>query len=230
VEANVPGALCLYLQGPSGELAPREQYTADVGIADRNGRQLGYAALSTLEGMLPPQTRLEYAGVVESGAPLATWRRVPRPASSSLASLSIEVEMPLQPMPTFAELEAKLKAETDRVQSERLRRKMRVRKLVGDGSTTRVPLWVWRAGDGFFVAHPCEAYSRLQTELRARFPSHPIAVLNLVNGSIGYLPPRELYGQDLYQIWQSPFDRGSLERLVAAASDAISRLGGVSKS
>jgi hypothetical protein len=229
VEANVPSALCFYLQGPSGELAPREQYTADVAVADRNGRQLAFAALSTLEGMLPPQTELDYTGVVESGAPLAIWKRAPRAAPTTLSALSVDVELPLKPMPTAAELEAMLKTTTDRVQSERLRRKMRLRRIVGDGVSTRVPLWVWRLGDAFLVAHPNEAYSRLQTDLRAQFPSHPIAVMNLVNGSVGYLPPAELHDLDLYQVWQSPFDRGCLERLIAAARDAITKLGGVPK-
>ena len=230
VEANVPGAVCLYLQGPSGELAPREQYTSDVRIADRNGRELAFAALSALEGMLPPETRLEYWGVVESGAPLAVWRRAPRGAPEVLAASRVEVEMALKPMPSVRELEVLLGTTTDRVQAERLRRKMRVRKIVGDGSSAQVPLWVWRVGDAFVVGHPNEAYSRLQTELRRTFPDHPIVVMNLVNGSIGYLPRAELCDLDLYQVWQSPFERGSLELLIVRAGEEIVRLGGVPRS
>nr|WP_051000869.1 hypothetical protein [Microbacterium barkeri] len=37
------GAPCLFVQGASGELAPREQYTGDVAVADRHGRSLGHA-------------------------------------------------------------------------------------------------------------------------------------------------------------------------------------------
>lgn len=33
--------------------------------------------------------------------------------------------------------------------------------------------------------------------------------MNLINGSIGYVPPIELYDQDVYTVWQAPFDRGS---------------------
>jgi hypothetical protein len=50
--------------------------------------------------------------------------------------------------------------------------------------------------------------------------------MNLVNGSIGYLPPAELCDLDLYQVWQSPFERHSLERLIAEARDQIVLLGG----
>ncbi|MGH7127631.1 MAG: neutral/alkaline non-lysosomal ceramidase N-terminal domain-containing protein, partial [Planctomycetaceae bacterium] len=51
------GASCLFLQGASGELGPREGFTGDVKIADRNGRQLGHAALSALTALPPPRTR-----------------------------------------------------------------------------------------------------------------------------------------------------------------------------
>ena len=44
-------APCLFLQGSSGDLGPREGYVGDVSVADRNGRQLGFAALSGLEAL-----------------------------------------------------------------------------------------------------------------------------------------------------------------------------------
>lgn len=221
IEKEVPGALALYLHGPSGEVGPRRQYTGELETADRNGRQLGYATLSALEGMLPPRTSLEYAGVVESGAPLATWKRAARTPSGVLDARLVEIELPLKDMPSAKELEAALKASDDRVQSERLRRKLRVRRLVGEGKTAKIPLWAWRVGEGYIVGQPNEAYTLLQTELRRAFPGNAVTVLNLVNGSYGYLPRQELYGEDLYQVWQSPFDRGSLERVIASARTAL---------
>jgi hypothetical protein len=225
IEKQVPGALAVYLHGPSGEVSPRRQYTGDVETADRNGRQLGYAVLSALEGMLPPRTQLEYSGVVESGAPLATWKASPRAMSTALAARLVEVELPLKEMPTATEIEASLKACEDRVQAERLRRKLRVRRVVGEGKTAKIPLWVWRVGDGFFIGQPNEAYTLLQTGLRREFPKSAITVMNLVNGSIGYLARAELQGEDLYQVWQSPFDRGSLERVLVSATAALSSMG-----
>src|SRR5699024_728308 len=68
-------APCLFIQGASGDLAPAEQYVGDPMVADKHGRQLGYAVLATLEQMLPPSTQLAFNGVVESGAPLAIWER-----------------------------------------------------------------------------------------------------------------------------------------------------------
>jgi hypothetical protein len=97
--------------------------------------------------------------------------------------------------------------------------------MVGEGTTARVPLWVWQVGDAFIVAQPNEAYSDLQQSLRRFFPGRPVASLNLANGSIGYLAPAGLHGLDLYQVWQSPFAQGSLERLIERASGALAGLG-----
>jgi hypothetical protein len=46
-----------------------------------------------------------------------------------------------------------------------------------------------------------------------------------VNGGIGYLAPERLQGEDLYQVWQSPFDRGSLEKVISSASVELAALG-----
>src|SRR5262249_38136631 len=71
------GAPCVFLQGASGDLGPREGYVGDPAIADRNGRQLAHAALAALEGLPPPLTRFCYAGPVLSGATLGAWSHEP---------------------------------------------------------------------------------------------------------------------------------------------------------
>jgi hypothetical protein len=48
--------------------------------------------------------------------------------------------------------------------------------------------------------------------------------MNLVNGSAAYLPPRDLYDKDIYQVWQSPYAAGALEMLVEAAEQSIAEL------
>ncbi|HET7771575.1 MAG TPA: hypothetical protein VFN74_22575, partial [Chloroflexota bacterium] len=51
---------------------------------ERNGRQVGHAALSVIESLPPPQTRYEYAGPVVSGATLGEWQHRPlEPAALS---------------------------------------------------------------------------------------------------------------------------------------------------
>lgn len=87
-----------------------------------------------------------------------------------------------------------------------------------------MPVWIWRVGGAVFVGQSNEAYSALQVELRRRFPQAAVAVLNLVNGSCGYLSPPELHGSDIYQVWQSPFDRAALPGLIAACERTIGAL------
>ena len=220
VEGNTSGAPCLFLQGASGELAPREEYLGDTAVADSHGRQLGFAALAALEGMLPAGQALVFSGVQESGAPLALWTRMAQSAENALEAAHSSVMLPLKELPSVAEIRKQLAGCADRVMAERLSRKLRVRLAVGDGTSARTEFWAWRVGDALLFAQPNEAYSCFQKALRAEFPRRAVAVLNLTNGAMGYLPPAELYEKDIYQVWQTPFASGSLERVLAAGVDS----------
>jgi hypothetical protein len=223
VENKTGGAPCLFLQGASGELAPAEQYVGDVRVADSHGRRLGSSVVSTLEAMPRPGARLAYKGIVESGTALGVWRQENAPVSSDVSAEKYFVELPLKPMPSMRELDERLRQCDDRVLGERLARQRSVRKNVGDGAASRMPLWTWRIGDAILVGQPNEAYSQYQVELRRRFAPRPVAVMNLVNGAYGYLPPCQRYDDDtqVYQVWQSPFDRGSLERLTDETANLL---------
>lgn len=224
IEGATGGVPALFLQGASGELAPRYQYVGDPAVADRHGRQLGYAALATLEDMEPPGTQLVFERVVESGAPLAVWRHEPSTPARAMACVETSVQVPLKQWPNLDTLERQLSATTDRAQQERLRRKRDIRRSLGDGQHYPLPIWIGRLGDSVWIASMAEVYSCLQRTLRAAFSERPVAWMNLVNGSIGYLPPAELYDVDLYQVWQTPFDRGSLECVEQSVIDQIKRI------
>ena len=215
------GVPALFLQGASGELGPRYQYVGNTSVADQHGQQLAFAALATLEDMQPPAERLVYTGTVESGAPLAVWQHQPRDLPRQLRAHTGVVSLPLKDWPTAAELEQQRAATGDRALEERLRRKRDIRRALGDGAEYDLSIWVWRLGEAVLIGTCCEAYSCWQQELRRRFPDLTVICMNLINGSIGYLPPQSLYAQDLYQVWQTPFDRGSLERLTEVSAELI---------
>ncbi|MEB4614540.1 hypothetical protein OOT08_07805 [Leucobacter sp. M11] len=222
---DATNAPVLFLQGASGELAPREQYTGDVGVADRHGRSLGHAVLAALDGLPTPGTELSLSGVVESGAPLAVWAAEPVTGGQLLSGVLGAAELDLVDLPSLEEL-AETWADIDpRSREERLGRARNLREGYIDGPSVRHPVWVWRLGDAIFVAHPGEAYSRFQTTLRERFPGTPILVANLTNGpGFVYLPTREAYARGAYQAWQTPLRPGSLERLEASAIDLIAQV------
>ena len=221
IEAHTDGALCLFLQGASGELAPAEQYTGDVDVADKNGRVLGFAALSVLADMLPPRTALRYSGVMESGAPLATWTRQTFMPATTLRAICQPVDIALKhDLPTLADIQHQLSASTDIFQQERLHRKIRVRQTVGNATHNSLKVWVWAIGDAILIAQGNEAYSQLQMELRQRFTGQALIVMNLTNSPhAGYLPPTALYAKDIYQVWQSPFAAGCLETMIEHCDD-----------
>ncbi len=222
---SATSAMAVFLQGASGELAPRYQYVDDPQVADRHGRHLGFSCLAALEDMDPPGKMLSFDRIVESGAPLAVWRYQDAPESATLKATEISVSLPLKDWPSAEELERQRSAAMDRALEERLRRKRDTRLALGNGDTCSVALWIWRVGNSLLVGVPEEAYSLLQKELRRRYSHTAIVCMNLVNDRVGgYLPPRELYGLDIYQVWRSPFARGSLEIVIEALAKEIERI------
>ena len=218
---QVTEAPAMFLLGACGDLAPRYQYVGDPAIADRHGQQLGYAALAVLADMEPPGTRLTFAGAMESGAPLALWKHEPSEMSEELCAMQTTVELPLKNWPSAKELEQQRLACTDRALEERLRRKRDIRRNVGDGSTFNLPIHAWRIGDAVLVGCCCEPYAILQQELRRQNAGRTVVCMNLINGSVGYLPPADLYDAEVYPVWQTPLDRGSLETTIDSMNQAI---------
>ena len=214
-------APALFLLGMCGDLAPRHQYVGDPAVADQHGRELGFASLSILEGMNRAACALSFQGCMESGAPLAVWRYTDTEVSQQLGAHTVKVQLPLKDWPSAEELEADRVQCTDRAIEERLRRKRDIRLGIGDGSSWELTVWIWQLGDAILVGTCCEPYSELQQAVRAEFPERDVVCMNLINGSIGYLPPADLYGHDVYPVWQTPFDQGSLEIVRGAMVSGI---------
>ena len=121
--------------------------------------------------------------------------------------------LPLKPMPTVEELEAQLAVTEDRAIAERLFRKIQILRNLSGGEHEVFPAWVWRVGDSLVVAQANEAYSCFQEDLRRAFPETTVVVMNTSGAEMGYLYPPELDGQDIYQVWQTPFGREALPTL-----------------
>ncbi len=225
---KIYGGLCLFLYGAAGELGPRNGFVGDTEVADRNGRQLGYAAAAALERLPPPGTRLVYTGVVASGANLATWDYRPIDPADKARSTRLSHSVTKVGLARKSSLTAVDPPSADKsdpvAEAEKAMRRRFIQEALGDDPVHQMPIWAWRLGDALLVACPNEAYSYMQTELRARFPGTPVLVLGCTNGSLGYLPPREAYGTGRYQEQQSPFLPGCLELVTEAAAEALAKL------
>lgn len=225
VERDTGGAPCLFLHGASGDMTPLRSYESDPAIADQNGRQLGYAALSTLTGMLPPEQEIAFDRIEDSGARLGRWSLRPKPASTELKISGSNTELPYVDLPTEAELLKALHGCNDRPLKERLERRLMVRRDVGEGKSRKVAMTLVQMGDAFLVGAPAEPYSVFQKEIRARFPGHAVAVLNIVNGNVGYLAPAETYSKPgLYQIKISLFRPGCMEQVIEDTTISLKAL------
>jgi hypothetical protein len=221
VENDTRGAPCMFLHGASGDLTPRRSFESNVSAADENGREIGYAALATLASMYPAGMALEYAGIEESGAKLAMWRERSATPSVVIRARRETVALEFVDMPTRAELQQAIASSNEEFMRERLRRKMGLRAVMDDAGKADFPYWVWQLGDAFFVALPAEAHSPFQIGLRERFPHHSLAVLNIANGYLSYLPPREGYSLNTYQAQVAIYKPGAAERLLEAVCRTI---------
>ncbi len=242
------GAPCIFLQGASGDLGPREGFVGDAAVADRNGRQLGFAALSVLEGLPPPLTRFVYTGPVVSGATLGTWAHQPLPEDDLERSRRWQVRRWTVDLPYRKDLPNREQTEKDRqgwlaqeqtawkgghslqardcrAMVERLTRQLTRLDSLPAGAHFPFALNLWRMGDAFWVMVAGELYNLFQRELRQRFPGIPIIVATLTNGwRPGYLPTADTYGKGIYQESIAVAAPGSLEKLLRSVSQQIQEM------
>ena len=226
LELATGGAPCVFLQGASGDLTPRRSYETDPAIADQNGRELGYAGLSALQSMLPPEHRLEYAGAEESGTTLALWRarKVSEAGKAILRREIVATSLDIADLPSRQALQSAIASAKDKFQKERLERRLLLRETVGEGREFEFHFEITQLGQSFIVSTPAEPHSAFQVELRRRFPGVQIAVVNIANGYLSYLPPAADYARGIYQTRVALFAAGSLERVLDAAAERIAAM------
>ena len=218
---NVP---TVFLQGASGDLAPKKQYVKDPRIVDANGRKLGYAILSALENTSPVGKKWTFDHALQSGAPLAIYAEKEIVPSQVFRQIKFEVSIPYKQLDTIEKIEQEFDACEDRVMKDRLWRKLNTRKSIRDQTHAVLPVWIWQYGDAFVIAQANEVYAVGQELIRAQFKDRAIAFINIANGYLGYLPPQDLYGKDIYAVWQTPFEKGGLELLIAEVISKIEQL------
>lgn len=241
VEA-VTSAPCLFIQGASGDLGPREGFVGDTAVADRHGRKLGYSALSVLEGLDPPLTEYAYQKAVVSGATIGTWAHVAvneetRADQRHFARKRQVLELAYRPgIPTLdvvnQQREQLLREEQDAValgdherardRRARVERLTRMRTRLGQlPRSEQYPfeIMAWRIGAALWVFVPGEHYQLLQRQVRAAV-SGPVIVATMANGwGPSYLPTRESYDTGIYQETIAVLAPGALEQV----SDAVAR-------
>ena len=238
------GVPCIFVQGAAGDVGPREGFVGETAIADRNGQQLGYAALSSLVALSPPNQEYRYRGPVVSGATIGQWECTPLPAAARAASeawMVVREDLPLRyraELPTLQQVEADrarheeeeaaaaasgdvVRAGDCRALIERCTRlESRLKALPEEAYPYRMV--TWRMGDAVWIAVQGEPYNLFQRELRRRFPNTPIVVATVADSwGASYLPPRELFGSGIYQESIAVLEAGCLEQVIEQAERQI---------
>lgn len=249
VVSDHTGTPCVYFQGLCGELGPRDGFTGDTEVADRNGRQLGFAALSALAGLGPPGHDFAYQGPVLSGATIGTWAWTPMaaPRADAVRRWSggrHQIDLPFKDLPDVDQLRADLdrhtrdQARADEAgdtlaardagaRAERCRRWLRRLAELPPGDRCPYRFTVHEMGDAIWITCAAEPYSVLAAELRRRFPGRPV-LISPVAGTpqLAYLLPRDRYGLGLYQEEPSCLAPGCLEAVLEAMTEAVEGLTG----
>ena len=238
------GKPCTFALGTCGDLGPREGFKGDTEVADRNGRQVGFAALSTLMSLGAPGTDYTYTGPVVSGATLGTWAHEPQDEARATETMRFErreatVDLPLKAGLDADQLKAdladwlKAQAEADAAgdtvkardcgaRAERARRWIARMADLPDGPDCAFRFTVTRVGDAFWVATGGEPYSLLQRSLREQFPDLAVMVSPLAGDMpVAYLLTQDSYGKGLYQEEPSSLAKGCLEKLIDAVAEEM---------
>ena len=241
------GATAVFTLGACGDLGPREGFVGDPAVADRNGRQLAYAALSALESLGPPANDFQYQGPVVSGATLGTW--ADRPFSEARLAETAHfsgglytLDLACKPIPDAAELRqdldhwlAEIAAADQRgdavaarnatARAERARRWLSRLNDIPDNGRLPLRYSIHRLGDAVWITCGGEPYNAIQVELRRRFPELTL-IFSPVSGDlqVAYLLPQDRYGQGLYQEEPSILAPGCLETLTETMAEWITEL------
>ncbi len=229
------GGICLFLQGASGDLGPRDGFVGDTVIADRNGKKVGFAALAVLATLPSPGNCFCYAGPVISGTAIGTWSYQPLAEVDDLVKWRWErfqVDLPYRhDLPTVEQTaserenwlreEAKAREAKDllRVRECRAHVEQRTRQLnrldhLVPGRSYPLMVHVAEIGEALWVFVPGELYQMFQTTLRKELAPRPVFVITLTNDwQPGYIPPVGAFGLGIYQEVIAATAPGALELL-----------------
>jgi len=220
----------------------------ETAVADRNGRQVGHAALSALAALPPAGTEFRYGGPVISGTAIGTWRHAPLPDAARSGQTTwywedLVVELPYrQDLPSVEQTtserdhwlteEGRARAAGDetlvrdcRAQVEQRTRQLHRLQSLVPGRSYPLKLRLGTLGDALWIFVPGELYQIFQTTLRARFAPHPVIVTTLTNDwQPGYIPPAATYGYGIYQEVIAATAAGSHETLIESISRRLESL------
>jgi Neutral/alkaline non-lysosomal ceramidase, N-terminal len=226
------GGVCLFLQGATGNVGPREGFTGDVKVYRRLGTLLGLEGAKVALSTDTMRRRERLAGVLQSGAPLAIYEQDEAEAPRTvLRMLSRQLQLPLARFRPVEELEIEatecsrqyehvVKSGTEQeVRAARARLTQANMRLENARSYQGKTHMDWqlqgiRIGSVALLSIPGEPFTEINQQIVSESPFADTLFSGYSNGGFGYLPIRSAFVEGGYEVQISPFSADAADIVV----------------
>lgn len=173
----------------------------------------------------------ERIGTILAGEVIKTYARMKPVDVGALRAVRELVKLPLAPIEEGEVQEARRTAlKKDAKFLEKVHAFKVLDVAARGGRPIEAEVQVIALGDDVaWVALPGEIFVELGLDIKKRSPFPHTIVVELANGSIGYVPTKRAYGEGNYEVVSARCAEGSGEMLVAAALRLLNELSGASK-
>ncbi len=241
---QLTGATCLIVQGCAGNVGPGfDGYTDDLAVVRTIGKRIGCVAAEVYLGLDVPQVDRVHERVWESGAPLSTWKKVPRDAGTpKLQLLTKSIDLPLIEQPSLEET-AKLVAQAEAhfealkaagAPDEKIalatfvvkRSNMAHSRAERFGGKTHVSttVQVLMLGDIALAGTQGEPFCEIALAVKDRSPFPTTWFGGYTGPWLAYIPTAEEYPKKGYEVDTTPFAPEAAGMLVDEASRLLAEI------
>jgi hypothetical protein len=226
------GGVCLFLQGATGNVGPREGFTGDLKVYRRLGTLLGLEGAKVAVSTDTVQQRERLTGVLQSGAPLAIYEQdVVEARPPVLRVSSRRLQLPLTRFRSVEELDAEAaecrrqfeqlfqsgtEQEVRRARAQVTQANMRAEnaRLYQGKTHMDWELQGIRIGSVALLSVPGEPFAEISQQIVSESPFRDTLFSGYSNGGFGYLPVRSAYGEGGYEVQTSPFSADAADIVV----------------